>query len=51
MSFFKNENEKIEKKNEIKKINTALLGRGGGSSVMAQGSFGSALSDIKKYFT
>lgn len=43
--------EKIDLKGEIKKINAALCGRGGGSSVMAQGSFASTLSEIKKYFT
>ena len=36
---------------EIKKINAALCGRGGGNSGMAQGSFASSLSEIEKYFT
>ncbi len=40
----------VDLKGEIKKINTALGGRGGGSSVMAQGSFNAPLCDIEKYF-
>lgn len=43
--------EKVDLKGEIKKINAALCGRGGGSSVMAQGSFTATLSEIEKYFT
>ena len=35
---------------EMKKINAALDGRGGGSAVMAQGSFKASSSDIEKYF-
>ena len=41
----------IDLKPEIKKINAALGGKGGGSSAMAQGSFSAALADIEKYFT
>lgn len=40
----------IDIKGEIKKINAALGGKGGGSSVMAQGSFAATLSEIKEYF-
>ncbi len=40
----------VDLKSEIKKINTALCGRGGGSSVMAQGNFAAELSEIRKYF-
>ena len=36
---------------EIKKINAALCGRGGGSSVMAQGNFTTVLTEIEKYFS
>jgi alanyl-tRNA synthetase len=43
--------EKVDLKGEVKKINAALCGRGGGSSVMAQGSFTATLSEIEKYFT
>ncbi len=42
--------EKVDLKGEVKKINAALCGRGGGSSVMAQGSFAATLSEIEKYF-
>ena len=35
---------------EIKKINAALLGRGGGRGEMAQGTFKSTLEEIKNYF-
>ena len=41
----------VDLKGEIKKINTALFGRGGGSSIMAQGSFSATIGEIKKYFT
>ena len=41
----------VDLKPEIKKINAALCGKGGGSSVMAQGSFSATLTEIKKYFT
>ena len=41
----------VDLKNEIKKINAALGGRGGGSSVMAQGSFAATLTEIEKYFS
>lgn len=41
----------LDLKPEIKKINAALCGKGGGSSAMAQGSFCATLADIKKYFT
>ena len=37
-------------KGEIKNINAALGGKGGGSSVMAQGSFSAPLTEIEKYF-
>ena len=40
----------VDLKVEIKKINAALNGRGGGSSVMAQGSFAATLTQIKEYF-
>ena len=40
----------VNLRDEIKKINTALLGKGGGSPIMAQGSFGASLADIKEYF-
>ncbi len=42
--------QNVDLKAEIKKINAALLGRGGGSSVMAQGSFSASAAEIKKYF-
>ena len=35
---------------EVKKINAALSGRGGGSTAMIQGSFAATLADIKAYF-
>lgn len=41
---------KCDLKSEIKKINTALCGKGGGSSSMAQGSFSATLDEIKGYF-
>ena len=41
----------VDLKNEIKKINATLCGKGGGSSVMAQGSFSVSLTEIEKYFT
>ncbi len=37
-------------KTEVKKINAALCGKGGGSSVMVQGSFSASLNEIEKYF-
>lgn len=37
-------------KKEIKNINAALGGKGGGSSNMVQGSFSATLSQIKEYF-
>ena len=37
-------------RSEIKEINAALLGRGGGSSDFAQGPFSASLSDIRAYF-
>ena len=40
----------VDLKLEIKKINAALCGKGGGSSAMAQGSFSASLAEIKKYF-
>lgn len=40
----------VDLKPEIKKINAALCGKGGGSSVMAQGSFSASLTEIRKYF-
>ena len=40
----------VDLKNEIKKINAALCGRGGGSSVMVQGSFGATLAEINDFF-
>jgi alanyl-tRNA synthetase len=43
--------DNVDLKGEVKKINAALCGRGGGSSVMAQGSFTATLSEIEKYFT
>lgn len=42
--------ERVDLKGEIKKINTALEGRGGGNSVMVQGSFKAPLSVIREYF-
>ena len=42
--------EKIDLRAEMKKINAALDGRGGGSAIMAQGSFKASLEDIEKYF-
>lgn len=36
---------------EVKKINAALCGKGGGSSVMVQGSMSACLTEIEKYFT
>ena len=43
--------EQTDLRVEVKKINAALSGRGGGSPSMVQGSFFSALDEIKKYFT
>ena len=37
-------------KENIKKINAALCGRGGGNSLMAQGGFSTTLAKIKEYF-
>lgn len=37
-------------KAEVKKINAALCGKGGGSSAMVQGSFSASIADIEKYF-
>lgn len=42
--------QNVDLKSEIKKINAALMGRGGGSSVMVQGSFCATLEEIEKYF-
>lgn len=42
--------DKIDLKGEIKKINTALDGRGGGNSGMVQGSFKRSLDAIRDYF-
>lgn len=41
----------VDLKAELKNINAALCGKGGGSSNMAQGSFATVLSEIKKYFS
>ena len=35
---------------EIKKINTALCGKGGGNAIMVQGSFGTDTDTVEKYF-
>ncbi|MBQ4070906.1 MAG: hypothetical protein IJD51_00630 [Clostridia bacterium] len=40
----------IDMRGEIKKINTALFGVGGGNSLMVQGGFSAKLEEIKKYF-
>ena len=40
----------VDLKPMIKDINSALSGRGGGSSSMAQGSFAASLDEIKSYF-
>ena len=37
-------------RSEIKDINSALLGRGGGNSDFAQGTFSSSADEIKAYF-
>ena len=42
--------QKCDLRGEMKKINAALEGRGGGSAVMAQGSFKASPADIEKYF-
>ena len=43
--------ESVDLRSEIKKINAALNGRGGGSPSMVQGSFFATLEQIKEYFT
>ena len=40
----------VDLKPMIKDINSALSGRGGGSSSMAQGSFAASPDEIKNYF-
>lgn len=40
----------VDLKGEIRNINAALGGKGGGSSVMVQGSFTATLDDVNKYF-
>jgi len=42
--------QSVNLREEIKKINAALCGRGGGSSVMVQGSFSTTKSEIEGYF-
>lgn len=42
--------EKVNLSEEIKAINTALSGRGGGKTNAVQGSFGAALTEIREYF-
>ena len=42
--------EGVKLKSEIKKINAALDGKGGGSDVMTQGNFSCELALIEKYF-
>ena len=41
----------IDLKSEVKNMNAALCGKGGGSAVMVQGTFLSSITDIEKYFT
>ena len=41
---------RVDLKAEIKNINAALCGKGGGSSNMAQGSFATSLFNIEEYF-
>ena len=41
----------VDLKSEVKNMNAALCGKGGGSAVMVQGTFLSSITDIEKYFT
>ena len=41
---------RVDLKAEIKNINAALCGKGGGSSNMAQGSFATSLFVVEEYF-
>lgn len=42
--------KRVDVKSNIRQINSALCGRGGGNSEMAQGGFNSSVSDIRAYF-